>query len=101
MRMYRKVVKLLRSKFPPKWPLNVRRCKLSPTLDGDCQFKTDHFLIRINRDLQEHEAIETLLHEFAHTHAWDVSTDMHSDEWGRAYSRVYRVFLKEFIDNTI
>jgi hypothetical protein len=46
----------------------------------------------------EHEAIETALHEWAHVIAWDLcSADDHCDEWGKAYSRVYRAFLKEFL----
>jgi predicted SprT family Zn-dependent metalloprotease len=67
-------------------------------LDGDCCFKNDHFLIRIDRELEEHEAIEAFLHELAHAHAWERCKDSHNDEWGKSYSRVYRAFLKEFLD---
>jgi hypothetical protein len=97
---YRKLVIFLKRACPPEHPVSVRRLKLSERLDGDCQFKEGHFRVRINRNLPEHEAIETLLHEWAHTIAWDkCHSDEHCDEWGKAYSRVYRAFLKGFIDN--
>jgi hypothetical protein len=92
------VVRRMKRLCPPEHPVKVRRLKLKDALDGYCSFKDDKFLIRINRGLEEHEAIETFLHELAHTHAWDISRDDHSDEWGKAYSRVYRAFLKEFLD---
>lgn len=101
MRIYRRVVRLLKEKFAPKYPVEVRRVRLPVNLDGDCRFRNDKFHIRINRELPEHEAIETLLHEFAHTHAWDCSYEMHSDEWGKAYSRIYRIFLKEVLEKTL
>lgn len=99
MGTYRKVVNFLKRACSPARGVSVRRLPLSVHLDGDCQFRREKFLIRINRNLPEHEAIETLLHEWAHTLAWDrCSTDEHCDEWGKSYSRVYRAFLKEFID---
>jgi hypothetical protein len=96
---YPKVVRYLKKTFPPNCPVSVRRLRLSEHLDGDCQFRGDRFVIRINRLLPEHEAIEVALHEWAHVMAWwRCSVDDHCDEWGRAYSRVYRAFLKEFIE---
>ena len=98
METYRRVIRFLKRACPVDYPVSVRRLRLSDRLDGDCQFKDDHFLIRINRKLVEHEAIETALHEWAHVIAWDLcSADDHCDEWGKAYSRVYRAFLKEFL----
>lgn len=101
MKTYRNVIRFLKKTFPAYLKVSVRRLALSEHLDGDCQLKTDKFQIRINRDLQEHEAIETLLHEWAHVIAWDrCPTDEHCDEWGKAYSRIYRAFLKEFLDKS-
>ena len=96
MKTYARIVRLLKKMCPVEHPVSVRRVPLSEELDGDCQFRNDCFLIRINRNLEEHEAIETFLHEYAHALAWDVTKDDHSDDWGKAYSRLYRVFLKEF-----
>jgi len=96
MKTYSQIVRLLKQKCPLDHPVSVRRVALSDELDGDCQWKVDRFLIRINRNLPEHEAIETFIHEYAHAHAWDITKDDHSDDWGKAYSRLYRTFLKEF-----
>jgi hypothetical protein len=94
-------VKFLRAACPADLPVNVRRTKMSDALDGDCSFRKEQYHIRVNRTLPEHEAIETLLHEWAHAVAWDrCHDDDHCDEWGKAYSRIYRAFLKEFIDGT-
>lgn len=98
MKTYRKVVSLLKSKCPTVLPVSVRRTKLPKGHDGICQVKESHFLIRIDRNLKEHEAIETLIHEWAHAIAWPKCEAQHSDEWGKAYSRVYRLFLKEFLE---
>lgn len=98
MKTYAQIVRLLKKKCPTNYPISVRRVPLSDKLDGDCQFKKKKFFIRINQNLEEHEAIETFLHEYAHAHAWDETKDDHSDEWGKAYSRIYRMFLKEFFN---
>jgi hypothetical protein len=99
METYRKVVNFLKRACPPDCKINVRRVKLPDHLDGDCGLKRDRFLVRINRTLPEHEAIETLIHEMAHVLSWDrCPLDEHCDEWGKSYSRLYRSFLKEFIE---
>jgi hypothetical protein len=100
METYRKVVNFLKRNCPPDRKVSVRRVNLPEDLDGDCGLKGDHFLVRINRNLPEHEAIETLIHEMAHVLSWHrCSTDEHCDEWGKSYSRLYRMFLKEFIED--
>lgn len=96
---YRKVLLFLRREFAVDYPVIVRRLKLSKETDGDCLFieKTEHFRVRINRKLKEYEAIETLLHEWAHVLAWECcNRDYHCDAWGKYYSRIYRKYLKEF-----
>lgn len=98
MQVYRRVIKLLTAKCPPAMPVKVRRVRTAKDLDGDCAHRDTYFYIRINRTLPEHEAIWTLLHEWAHTLAWNSSRDVHCSEWGKAYSRVYRTFLKECLD---
>lgn len=94
MKQYRHVVRLLKEKFPLAHPVHIRRVHISANLDGDCQFKKDCFLIRINSGLSESEAIEALLHEYGHILSWNVPGDEHGAQWGKAYSRVYRCFLK-------
>lgn len=99
MELYRRVVIFLKKKFPQKYPVSVRRTAISNLYDGDCSIKNKTFKIRINKKLPEYAAIDTLLHEYAHCVAWDkCSCEEHCNEWGKAYSKLYRAFLKEFID---
>ncbi len=45
-----------------------------------------------------HEAIETLLHEWAHALVWtyrEVDRVEHRDEWGLAYARIYSAYHDE------
>ena len=78
---------------------------MSCRLDGDCHKYKKKFYIRINRDLDEPAAIDTLLHEWAHARAWNhlldsaetnehFETFSHDASWGVAYSEVYRVYEK-------
>ena len=102
MRMYKRAVKLLSEKCPPpRLPVKVRRVRLKRGIDGDCEKCVGHYYIRINRNLSESEAIDTLIHEWAHALSWSIRGDDHCDEWGKAYSRVYRVFLKDCLEPII
>lgn len=99
MALYRKVLNFLKAEFPADFPVSIRRLKLSNRLDGDCLLMEDHYRIRINRALSENEAIDTLIHEYSHVLAWNrCNTDYHCNEWGKAYSRIYRKFLKVFVN---
>jgi len=75
----------------------IRRLPLRPDLHGDCCFHRNLFHIRINRSLDEEMAIDTLLHELAHMIAWERDSDEHGLEWGKAYSRIYRLFLTNYL----
>lgn len=97
MKNFRKIVNLFKSKFP-EHTVSVRRTHLPDSLQGDCSMKGNQFLIRINNHLQEDQAIDTFLHEWAHVLAWHNPGDDHGSEWGKAYSRVYRLFIKEFVE---
>lgn len=102
---YKKVVSILKKYCTPAFPVSVRRVNMSCTLDGDCHKYKKRFYIRINRDLEETSAIDTLLHEWAHARAWNHLLDSaetnehfesfsHDASWGVAYSEVYRVYEK-------
>ena len=98
MQYYRQVVRLLKEKCPADMPVNVRRLKIPDDRFGDCAQYDDHYLIRICRNLEEEQAIEILLHEWAHALSWDkCSVEDHSNEWGKAYSRCYRIFVKDVL----
>lgn len=98
---YKKLVSILKKKCPPAFPVSVQRTKLS-NLDGQCILGRKKFFIRINKDLSESSAIETLLHEWAHARAWSHLYDamdwqeweekQHDAAWGVAYSEVYRIY---------
>lgn len=102
MKCYRKILNILKSRFP-EYHVNVRRVKLPETLCGDCclingKKKRKEFLIRINNELSEELAIDTLVHEWAHILSWDAPGDEHGGAWGFAYSKVYRIYLKEYVE---
>lgn len=61
---------MLREKLPPAYPVTVRRVKMKG-LDGDCMLENKKFYIRINNQMSEGSAIDTLLHEWAHARAWN------------------------------
>lgn len=99
MKHYREVIRALKDKCPADLPVIVRRVKVPTDRFGDCNRLDDYYLIRICRDLKEEQAIDILIHEWAHAISWTKCTsEDHSNEWGKAYSRVYRVFLKEILN---
>ena len=104
---YRKLVLVLKKKCPPAYPVTVRRVKMTSQRDGDCALRDAKFYVRINKDLSETSAIETLLHEWAHARCWSHLHDSlswdefeersHDASWGVAYSEVYRVYEQYFL----
>lgn len=108
-RAYKHLVSTLKKKCPTAYPVSVRRTKLN-NLDGDCSLGNKKFFIRINKDICEASAIETLLHEWAHAIAWNHLHDSmdwvefekrsHDASWGVAYSEVYRIY-EEFYLSTL
>jgi len=98
---YRKLVSVLKKKCVLAYPVSVRRVALTD-LDGDCTLGNKKFFIRINKDISEESAIDTLLHEWAHARAWNHLHDSldwyefekrsHDASWGVAYSEVYRIY---------
>lgn len=80
-------------------PISVRRMKIRSGLDGLCEKKDNKFVIKVSSNLNENYSIDVLIHEVAHAVAWEKDTDIHGSNWGRAYSKVYRLFLEKFIDD--
>jgi hypothetical protein len=82
----------------PEYVISVRRAKMSWSLYGDClHIKKNQFRIRIHHTLNQDAAIYFFIHEFAHVLAWDEEAD-HGMAWGKAYSRCYRLFCKEWLN---
>ena len=104
--VYHKIVKLLKAKLPPAYPVVVRRVKLKG-LDGDCMLNNKKFYIRINKDMDEGSAIDCLIHEWAHARAWNHLHDAldykefelrsHDASWGVAYSEVYSTYEQHYL----
>ena len=105
---YREVLAGLRKQCPAAKPVVVRTAWLPPTTLGECGRRRERFVIRLNRDQSQAQAVETLCHEWAHALAWSYSLDKlardprvtkeqfeaagHDEAWGCAYSRVWRVY---------
>jgi hypothetical protein len=99
MQYYRQVVRLLKEKCPADMPVKVRRVKVPDDRFGDCGQMDDHYIIRICRNLKEEQAIDILIHEWAHAISWEkCNSEDHCNEWGKAYSRVYRIFVKDILN---
>lgn len=97
--LFKRVATHLRKSNLASYPLSIRRTKLKDTLDGQCEFKNDIFIIKVNRRLAESHAIDVLIHEVAHALSWDKDADIHGPSWGKAYSKVYRIFLRNFVED--
>ena len=88
----------LRRTFPPPHPVRVRRLCMpkGEKLCGDTWLGVGmRFAIRVERRQSWALALDTLLHEWAHTLTWHGNdTDWHGAEWGLQYARIYRAFLE-------
>lgn len=92
------VVNELREKLPPKYPVSVRIGAM-PKSYSDCSGLTfkigKRYIIYVKQSLNWDGAIDTLLHEWAHTLAWAGKVD-HDPKWGIAFAKCWR----EIIDNS-
>lgn len=80
---------------------------------GDCCAARGKFQIRVSRELNESEAVDVLLHEWAHALSWEACVGKvaysrsisdhefeqlaHGPKWGLAFSRVYLCFTSEIV----
>lgn len=109
---YKKLVALLKKQVPPAYPVSVRRTRLTKKLEGRCWKEGKKFLIQIDKTLDESQAMDVLLHEWAHARAWNHMLDTaatdelfnklaHDAAWGVAYSEVYSIYEKKFTHQTL
>lgn len=101
MKTLRAITNILKKCFP-EYEIHVRRVVVPRDIDGDCRLvdnrkKRPEFLIRIDRNIDEETAVQVLLHEISHCVAWHEPGSDHGPAWGRAFARVYRIYLKEWI----
>jgi len=107
-REFQTVLAGLRRECPPALPVVVRASWLPETILGQCLRRDKRFVVQLNRDLGEPQAVEVLCHEWSHALAWNFSLDRlskmpgldpvvfdracHDEAWGCAYSRVWRAY---------
>ncbi len=94
---FNEVAKFLKKNCKLDYPLSIRRVKLRREHEGECELKDGKFYIRVDRNLSEDHSIDVALHEVAHAMAWNKDEDMHGLSWGKAYSKIYRKFIDDFI----
>ncbi len=108
-RDFSEVLAGLRWECPPACPVVVRASWLPETVLGQCLRREKRFVVLLNREMKEPQAVEVLCHEWAHALAWNFSVDRlinapdtnpveferacHDEAWGCAYSRVWRAYL--------
>jgi hypothetical protein len=107
-----RVVEQLKIRLPPGRPVTVLAGRQLAN-HGDCCVVRGKFRIRVSRELNESEAVDVLLHEWAHALSWEAcvgkvahSTSVsaheferlaHGPKWGLAFSRVYLCFTSEIV----
>lgn len=97
--LYRRIAKYFKNSNLADKPIVIRRVKLGGDSQGQCELKNGSYLIKISRILDENYSIDVMIHEVAHAVAWDKDPDVHGPNWGKAYSKIYRLFLENFIEN--
>lgn len=95
-RRFQKIAKFFRDLDLAEKPLNIRRSRLREGPEGVCEDHDDKFVIKVSQELPENHSIDVLIHELAHAIAWEKDVDFHGMNWGKAYSKVYRIFLENF-----
>jgi hypothetical protein len=106
---FRAVLAGLRDQCPTAMPVVVRTSWLPETILGQCIRRWQRFVVRLNENMGEPQAVEVLCHEWAHALAWNFAVDRlinapdtdpiafervcHDEAWGCAYSRVWRAYL--------
>ena len=106
---FQAVVAGLRRECPPALPVVVRASWLPETILGKCLRREKRFVVLLNDQMTEPQAIEVLCHEWAHALGWNYALDRlakmpgttdeefqaasHDEAWGCAYSRVWRAYL--------
>lgn len=98
-----KVVKKLKERFPPAFPVHVRLVNLKNDL-GTVILKDDKFIIQLDKNLEWTQMCEVLAHEAAHMLVWSYLDDAnpenhgHNEAWGVWYAKLYSFIFWEMGD---
>lgn len=109
-------VENLRIHCPPALPVVVRAANTKPSIDGFCARRGNKFFIEISHRLSPEGVLNTLVHEWAHSLAWNFTLEKasqdsvageinaerfeeiaHGPEFGVAFAAVWRAFVKHVI----
>ena len=88
-REFQAVLAGLRRECPSALPVVVRASWLPETILGQCLRRDKRFVVHLNRNLGEPQAVEVLCHEWAHSLAGNFSLDRAGQDAG-ALSRGVR-----------
>lgn len=96
---FKSLCKFYKKNADLEYALSIRVLPLSWKVSGDCYFdkKLKKFLIRINKDISEDAAIDTLVHEMGHCFSYFKSKEDHDYHFAKAYVLAYKLYL-EWID---
>lgn len=102
------VLAALKRWCPPAKPVKLVINKMANGLLGSCRFDGGKFVIRLNSAMGPPQAVDVLVHEWAHALSWNYTHDKlitgpsnqelvdwgtHDATWGCAYSRTYCAYL--------
>lgn len=104
---YNALLRMLKVKFPAAFPVSVRRQQIPNRLEGRCWKSGKQFHVQIDKKLDEHKAMDVLVHEWAHARAWNHRLDAavtdddfnklaHDAAWGVAYAEIYSAYEQHF-----
>lgn len=106
---FRSIVRDLKKKFPPPFPIRIRTVKTLKGYLGKTQFieggKNPYFLITLMQDKYQN-FLDVLIHEWGHVLSWKVGFNnedrqkiFHDEGWAVEYSKLYRyVFEPEELE---
>ena len=78
---FQEVVAGLRKLCPTAFPVVVRTALVPEGLDGLAKRRRNRFVIHLDKHLNEHAAVNTLIHEWAHCMSWNLKLDKAADEF--------------------
>jgi len=94
---WRRLLRWIKQEFPPPRPITVHQENGSCLSGDDLGYahltKGNKFVVAVNRHLPYWAKAEVLVHEWAHVLTWlGNDSDMHGEEWGLNYARIYQAF---------
>ena len=104
---YNELLRMLKIQYPAAFPVSVRRAAITTSVKGRCWKDGRKFFIQIDKRLNEFQAMDVLVHEWAHARAWNHRLDnavddetfntlAHDAAWGVAYAEIYSAYMQYF-----